>query len=145
MVDCKPVGNGALALIYLGRYLYRGVLPEKHILRNAEGQVTFRYTDHSGTRKNRTLAGADFLWLLLRHVLPKGFRRSRDYGFLHANCKRLINLLHRVLRFIPPQPKQQPPRCCKHCGGTVTVSIFPIRAHQRSAARPAVAALETAM
>lgn len=145
VVDCKPVGNGALALIYLGRYLYRGVLPEKHILRNAEGQVTFRYTDNTGTRKNRTLAGADFLWLLLQHVLPKGLRRSRDYGFLHANCKRLINLLHRVLRFIPPQPKQRPPRCCKQCGGTVTVSIFPIRAHQRSAARPAVAALETAM
>ena len=145
VVDCKQVGNGALALIYLGRYLYRGVLPEKNILRSADGQVTFRYTDNAGTHKTRNLAGADFLWLLLRHVLPKGFRRSRDYGFLHANCKRLIGRLHLVLRFIPPQPKERPPRCCQHCGGTVTVSIFPILAHLRSAARPAAAALETAM
>jgi hypothetical protein len=145
VVDCKQVGNGDKALIYLGRYLYRGVLPEKNILRHADGQVTFRYTDNTGTHKTRTLAGADFLWLLLAHVLPKGFRRSRDYGFLHANCKRLIRLLHLVLRFIPPQPKQRPPRCCKQCGGTVTVSIFPILAHLRSVARPAAAALEMAM
>ena len=65
VVDCKPVGNGDKALTYLGRYLYRGVLPEKNILRHADGQVTFRYTDNTGTHKTRTLAGADFLWLLL--------------------------------------------------------------------------------
>ena len=145
VVDCKQVGNADKALIYLGRYLYRGVLPEKNILRSADGQVTFRYTDNTGTHKTRTLAGADFLWLLLRHVLPKGFRRSRDYGFLHANCKRLIRLLHLVLRCIPPQPQERPPRCCKHCGGTVTLSIFPALARLRSAARPAAAAMETAM
>ncbi|MBP9603079.1 MAG: transposase [Chromatiaceae bacterium] len=43
--------------------------------------MTFRYTDNTGTHKTRTLAGADFLWLLLRHVLPKGLRRSRDTAF----------------------------------------------------------------
>ena len=99
----------------------------------------------SRTHKTRTLAGADLLWLLLQHVLPKGLRRSRDYGFLHANCKRLIGLLHLVLRFIPPQPRERPPRCCKQCGGPVTVSIFPVPAHLRSAARPTAAALEMAM
>ena len=145
VVDGKPVGNGDQALIYLGRYLYRGMLPEKNILRNADGQVTFRYTDNTGAHKTRTLAGADFLWLLLRHILPKGFRRRRDYGFLHANSKRLIGRLHRVLRFIPPPPKPRPPRCCTHGGGTVTVSIFPMLAHLRSAARPAAATLEMAM
>ncbi|CAK0750939.1 transposase [Gammaproteobacteria bacterium] len=124
VVDCKHVGNGDKALIYLGRYLYRGVLPEKNILRCENGQVTFRYTDNTGTHRTRTLAGAEFLWLLLRHVLPKGFRRSRDYGFLNANCKQLIQLLL-VLRVTPPQPKEKPPLCCKHCGGSVTVWVFP--------------------
>jgi hypothetical protein len=57
VVDCKQVGNGDKALIYLGRYLYRGVLPEKNILRHADGQVTFRYTDNTGTHQTRTLAG----------------------------------------------------------------------------------------
>ena len=90
VVDCKHVGCGDKALTYLGKYLYRGVLQEKNILRCENGQVTFRYTENSGTVKTRTLPGADFLWLLLQHVLPKGFRRSRDYGFLHSNCKAMI-------------------------------------------------------
>ena len=29
VVDCKSVGNGAKALVYLGRYLYRGVIQER--------------------------------------------------------------------------------------------------------------------
>jgi hypothetical protein len=32
VVDCKSVGSGDKALIYLGRYLYRGVIAEKDIL-----------------------------------------------------------------------------------------------------------------
>ncbi len=32
----------------------------------------------------------DFLFLILQHVLPKGFRRVRDYGFLRSNAKRLL-------------------------------------------------------
>jgi len=148
VVDCKHVGNGAKALLYLGRYLYRGVLPEKNILRCENGQVTFAYTDNTKTRRTRTLPGADFLWLLLRHVLPKGFRRSRDYGFLHGNRKWLIQLLHLVLRFIPPQPPERKPLCCKHCGGVVSVVIYFFRAFRAQGAAmtsPAVAALEPAM
>jgi hypothetical protein len=34
-------------------------------------------------------------------VLPKGFRRARNFGFLHPNCKRLIALLHVLLKFAP--------------------------------------------
>ncbi|MEX2507832.1 MAG: transposase [Pseudohongiellaceae bacterium] len=39
--------------------------------------VTFRYTDgKTGERRTRTLPGEDFVWLLLQHALPKGFRRA---------------------------------------------------------------------
>ena len=38
----------------------------------------------------RTLPGADFLWLVPQHVLPKGLRRSRNFGFLHPNSARAI-------------------------------------------------------
>ena len=87
------MGRGDKALTYLGKYLYRGVLQEKDILRCENGEVTFRYTENTGKVKTRTLPGAEFLWLLLQHVLPKGFRRARDYGFLHSNSKPLIQLL----------------------------------------------------
>jgi hypothetical protein len=125
VVDCKHVGNGEKALIYLGRYLYRGVLREKDILRCENEQVTFRFTDNSGQVRTRTLAGAQFLWLLLQHVLPAGFRRSRDYGFLHGNAKRVIQLLHLVLKVRIAPPKEKPPLCCRHCGGRVNLYIRP--------------------
>jgi hypothetical protein len=31
---------------------------------------------------------------VLRHVLPRGFRRARNYGFLYPNSKTLIKLIH---------------------------------------------------
>jgi hypothetical protein len=41
-------GTGEKALIYLGRYLYRGVIAEKDILACTASQVSFRYRNVSG-------------------------------------------------------------------------------------------------
>ncbi len=102
VAHCKSAGTGRPALIYLGRYLYRGVIRENDILAVDNGQVRFRFRNaKTGRFEHRTLPGADFLWLILQHVLPKGFRRARNFGFLHPNCKRLIALLHLLLRFDP--------------------------------------------
>lgn len=125
VVDCKSVGNGDKALVYLGRYLYRGVLRESNILSCENGQVSFRYRDsQSGEIKVRTLPGANFLRLILQHVLPKGFRRARHYGFLHPNRKSLIALLHIILKIAPRTPPIEPPRSaflCPCCGTPMQV------------------------
>ena len=77
VVDCKSVGSGESTLIYLGRYLYRGVIAEKDILACDTAQVSFRYRNaKTGKTERRTVSGAHFLWLVLQHVLPKGFRRG---------------------------------------------------------------------
>lgn len=118
VVDCQQVGSGDKALTYLAKYLYRGVLAEKDILKVERGEVTFRYTDNEGVNHNRCLPGADFLWLLLQHVLPRGFRRARDYGFLHANSKGLIRLIqllfHVAVRAQAARSIAAIP--CPHCG-----------------------------
>ena len=126
VVDCKFVGAGDKALIYLGRYLYRGVIREKDILSCKDGKVTYRYQDSKTKRyQTRTVSGADFLWRILQHVLPKGFRRSRNFGFLHSNSKRLIKLIHLLLKFDPAKRlrmlKPRPQLTCKCCGGIMTV------------------------
>lgn len=118
VVDCRSVGSGDKALTYLGKYLYRGVLAEKDILCVHQGEVTFRYTDNEGIVHSRTLPGADFLWLLLQHNLPRGFRRARDYGFLHANSKGLIRLIQ-LLFHVAVRPQTETPRAailCPDCG-----------------------------
>jgi hypothetical protein len=132
VADCKAVGSGQTALIYLGRYLYRGVIREADIVACADGQVTFQYRNaKTGKRERRTVSGAQFLWLVLQHVLPKGFRRARNFGFLHPNCKRLIALLHVVLHFDPGRAaawfRARPPIVCPCCGAAMKIVRTRIR------------------
>jgi hypothetical protein len=133
VVDCKAVGSGQTALIYLGRYLYRGVIREADIVACEGGQVTFRYRDaKTGKWQRRSVPGAQFLWLVLQHVLPKGFRRARNFGFLHPNCKRLIALLHVVLKFDPGHAagwfRPRPPIVCPCCGAAMKIVRTRVRA-----------------
>lgn len=120
IVDCRKVGRGLPALRYLSRYLYRGVISERNLvaLDRQQRTLTFRYQP-SGNRPpvTRTLSLADFLWRLVQHVLPDGFRRVRDYGFLHHNAKKirhLVQLLLRVRLLEPPAP-QRSAWCCPCC------------------------------
>ncbi|HRF73096.1 MAG TPA: transposase [Accumulibacter sp.] len=72
VAHCQSVGSGEKALIYLGRYLYRGVIREEDILACENGRVSFRYRNaETGKSEKRSLTGAEFLWLILQHVLPK--------------------------------------------------------------------------
>lgn len=124
VVDCRWVGRGEPALSYLSRYLYRGVIAERDILRDRDGQVTFRYVESStGETRTRTLNGADFLWLVLQHVLPRGFRRLRDYGFLHGNANRLLKLVQLILqvRLTAPTPAIRPSLICQQCGSAMRI------------------------
>ena len=64
-------------------------------------------------------------------MLPKGFRRARNFGFLHPNCKRLIALLHLLLKFDPGRAlawvKQRAPIICTCCGAVMTIVRTRIR------------------
>src|SRR5471030_1580121 len=121
VVDCKYVGSGEKALIYLGRYLYRGVVAEKDIVACDNGQVRFRFRNAKTARmEQRTVSGAHFLWLVLQHVLPKGFRRARNFA-----------LLHLLLKFDPSRAlawvKERPPILCTCCGAVMTIVKTQIR------------------
>ena len=134
VVDCAHVGSGKPALEYLSRYLYRGVISEKNIIANQDGNVTFRYVEsRTGQTRTRTLKGEDFLWLVLQHVLPKGFRRARDYGFLHGNAKKRLLLVQFVLQVVI-QIKATRPRPvfkCRSCQSPMCI-IALIRTSRQS-------------
>jgi hypothetical protein len=60
------------------------------------------------------------------HVLPKGFRRIRSYGFLHPCSKKLIKFLQVVLRVNPlrmlyGRQKKQPVITCPVCGAEMKI------------------------
>jgi len=132
VVDCKDVGNGNKAIVYLGRYLYRGVIREQDILQCENGMVTFRYLHaKTGQYRSRTVTGEYFLYLLMLHVLPKGFRRTRCYGFLHPCSKKLILFLQMVLRVNPlsmfvRKLKKRPTITCPVCGAVMKIIMTKI-------------------
>lgn len=118
VAHCKAVGRGEKALQYLSRYLYRGVISERNILSEKDGEITFRYTDsETKTTRIRSLPAEDFLWLIFQHILPKGFRRVRDYGLLHANAKQLIQQVQLIFHIKLKRREQKgvPEVCCKIC------------------------------
>ena len=127
VVDCSYVGRGITALKYLSRYLYRGVISEKDIVSNQNGLVTFKYIESdSGKTRFRTLKGEDFLRLILQHVLPRGFRRVRDYGFLHSNAKKWLSLVQLLLHAIIEElkPSSRPAFKCPCCQSSMIVLKF---------------------
>ncbi len=101
--------------------------------------MTFRYQD-SKTKQMafRTVSGARFLWLVLQHVLPKGFRRARNFGFLHPNSKRLVALLQYLVGFDPKRAlasiQNRPHLTCRCCGALMNIvrtrilPVFPVLA-----------------
>ena len=127
VVQCQHVGRGSPAVKYLSRYLYRGVISDNNIVRDDGTHVTFNYKESkTGKMKTRCCRGEDFIALVLQHVLPKGFRRVRDYGFLHGNAKRLLKRVQWLLRVtIPTLPKTPRPRfICRHCRSPMLIVGF---------------------
>ena len=129
-IDFQDAGSGEHAIEYLSRYLYRGVISEKSIIKNENEKVTFQYKNSKTKQMDtRTLAGEDFLMLLLQHTLPKGFRRTRDYGFLHGNAKKTMALLQLILYVKLPVEKviKRPTFKCPKCGHDMYIVVSPVK------------------
>jgi len=96
-VHIQPSGNGASAVKYLGAYVARTAISDGRILQVTARAVTFRWKNRDAHRTERlTMPGVEFVRRYLRHVLPRGLRSIRYYGFSHpaAKARRLRVQLH---------------------------------------------------
>jgi len=126
-----PFGGPQYVLQYLGRYTHRVAISNHRLVSFVDGKVTFRWRDsaHNNEQKLMTLSLDEFLRRFLLHVLPKGFVRIRNFGFL-ANRRRatLLPLCFHLLGS-PQQTEQElstsndanNPRLCPKCGGPMMV------------------------
>lgn len=109
VVYAKPAfGGPARVLRYLGRYTHR-VAISNHRLLAFDGQgVTFRWRDYAHENKHRkmTLTSTEFLRRFVQHVLPRGFVRIRQYGFLANRCRSTELGLARQLLAMTPKPRE---------------------------------------
>jgi hypothetical protein len=85
----KPFGRPEHVLRYLGAYTHRVAISNSRLIALSEGNVTFRWRDsaHGNRKRLMTLPVHEFLRRFLLHLLPPGFVRIRNFGFL-ANRKR---------------------------------------------------------
>jgi hypothetical protein len=131
----RPFGGPEQVLAYLGRYTHRVAITNSRLTAFENHRVTFRWKDyrHDDPRRLMTLDAGEFIRRFLLHVLPAGFHRIRQYGFL-ANGHRADKLaLCRRLLQVQPQaatatvedgadqaqsrPKPEPLPSCPCCGG----------------------------
>jgi Putative transposase/Transposase zinc-binding domain len=126
-----PFGGPLYVLQYLGRYTHRVAISNHRLVAFAEDKVTFRWRDsaHQNEQKLLTLSLDEFLRRFLLHLLPEGFMRIRNFGFL-ANRRRATTLpLCFQLLGSAPQAEQEassakdatPLWLCPKCGGPMRV------------------------
>ena len=88
-VHMKPFGSGENIIKYLGAYVCRTAIGDSRILTVTDTHVSFRWKDraHGNAQRVETLEGGAFVKRYLSHVLPRGMRAIRYYGFCHPAAK----------------------------------------------------------
>jgi hypothetical protein len=104
----RPFGGPKQVIEYLGRYTHK-IAISNHRIKNIEnGKVTFSYKDYAdhSLQKEMVLDATEFLRRFCLHILPKGFRKMRHYGFLSNRNAATLGLKQMQMGIIP-QPKQK--------------------------------------
>ena len=85
----KPFSSVKKVVSYLGRYAYRIALTNHRIKNIDKDNVIFEYKDYKDGAKKKlmTLRGTEFLRRFCLHILPRKFRKTRQYGFLANSTK----------------------------------------------------------
>jgi Putative transposase/Transposase zinc-binding domain len=129
----RPFGGPEHALRYLGNYTHRVAISNHRLVAITNHDVTFRWRDSAHGNKKRliTLSVDEFLRRFLLHLLPRGFVRIRNFGFLaNRQRARLLPLCFSLLQAaqnIPVAPvslspdRPHSPWKCPVCGATMQV------------------------
>jgi hypothetical protein len=122
-----PFAGPEHALRYLGAYTHRVGIANSRLVALSEGNVSFRWRDsaHGNKKRVMSLPVDEFLRRFLLHLLPRGFVRIRNFGFL-ANrqratllplCFSLLQSAPRLSTQVPQVTRPQTLPTCPHCGG----------------------------
>jgi hypothetical protein len=124
-----PFGGPEHVLRYLGAYTHRVAISNHRLIALDGDNVCFRWRDsaHGKRKKLMSLPADEFLRRFLLHLLPRGFVRIRNFGFL-ANRRRArplpvcFNLLRdSAAPELPTAVREPHSRAwrCPVCGGTM--------------------------
>lgn len=95
----SPCSGPEKVLEYLGRYTHRVAISNYRIKSFENGKLVFTWKDRAQNDavKEMTLDAVEFIRRFLLHVLPKGFKKIRHFGFLSPRYKtRNIELIRKL-------------------------------------------------
>jgi hypothetical protein len=123
IVYAKPAFGGPSAVLrYLGRYTHRVAISNHRLIAFDGQRVTFQWKDyaHGNRWRTMTLTAMDFLRRFVQHVLPRGFVRIRQSGYLANTCRTAhLALARRLLQRASSPSKTSstaPAWHCPRCG-----------------------------
>lgn len=96
----KPFGSPAQVIKYLGRYAHRVGISEQRIVSIDEKNVCFTWLHRAGghKRKKMTLTHAEFIDQFLMHLLPRGMRKIRYFGYMsNRNRQQSIDQVRQLI------------------------------------------------
>lgn len=103
--------GAAKTVDYLARYANRVAISNSRLMAIEGDEVLFRYKDYKdGDQwKTKRMPGVEFIGRFLQHVLPKGLRHIRRFGFMgpRVHSERLNQI--RELLGVPTRKELQPP------------------------------------
>ena len=127
----RPFAGPSEILDYLARYTHRVAIANGRLLDCRDGRVSFRWKDYRAQNKSKamTLDADEFTRRFLLHVLPKGFRRIRHFGFLANACR--VEKLARIRAALafpeperPAEPEDYRERCAQLTGNRIDICPF---------------------
>ena len=129
-VNSAAKGDGKGVLEYLSRYLVKGVVSQRALnYKGDQVELSYRENKSQQTRKI-VMSEMELLKRLAHHVLPKGFRSIRTYGFLAPAAKKKLIRIQLLLdvrldddeKPVLPKPK------CPCCQGPMSALIVQVSA-----------------
>ncbi len=109
VVHCKAAGNGQSVLKYFAPYIFRIAISNNRLVKLEQDRFTFRYKNPQTNKwDTMSLQVMEFIRRFLQHVLPRGFKKVRHYGFLSSKNKPLLVLLQYILGTVDFDPEEQP-------------------------------------
>jgi len=124
VVHSQAAGDGRASLRYLAPYVFRVAIGDHRIVSCDDGQVTFTYRRSGSNRPRKmTLDATEFIRRFLQHVLPKGFRRIRTYGWLSPAAKKRFATVRTLLNALEHPNSNRLPftiiLACPKCQGAM--------------------------
>lgn len=136
-----PFGGPEQVLKYLARYTHRVAISNSRFVSMEAGCVTFRWKDYAGGNqtKEMKLDAVEFIRRFLLHILPSGFVRIRQFGFLAnrargkklALCRSLLGTISARAEAVKARSEErvddQARKRCPVCGigNMIRIAIMP--------------------